>query len=104
MGYVEPLNIVGKVSIGYVEPLDVVWKVSMGCGRLLFIVRNLSTGCGGLLFIVGKVSIGCVDLPDDVESFSTGGTPSNLRLSRLSRPSRRQDGGRRRAGSSLQEG
>ena len=59
IGYVEPLNVVGKVSIGYVEPRIIVGKVSTGCGRLLFIVGNLSMGCGRLPDIVENVSTGC---------------------------------------------
>lgn len=72
IGYVEPLNVVGKVSIGCVEPRNIVGKVSIGCGRLLFIVGKVSIGYGRLLFIVGNLSIGGGRLPDIVENVSTG--------------------------------
>ena len=65
---------------GYVEPLSIVGKLSMGCGTLLSIVGNLSMGCGTLLSIAGKLSTGCGTLLSIVGSLSTGvwrGLPSN---------------------------
>ena len=59
MGYVEPLFIVGNLSMGCGILLVIAENLSMGCEILLVIAENLSTGCGNLLNIVGSLSTGC---------------------------------------------
>ena len=59
MGYVEPLFIVGNLSMGCGILLVIAENLSMGCEILLVIAENLSTGCEILLNIVGSLSTGC---------------------------------------------
>lgn len=59
MGYVEPLFIVGNLSMGCGILLVIAENLSMGCEILLVIAENLSTGCEILLNIVGSFYMGC---------------------------------------------